>query len=363
MMPYFSEQFGNPHSADHILGWESSKAVEGATLKIAQMIDADADEIIFTSGATEANNLALLGMARGNSEGPRRRILVSSIEHKSIFAISRILTDSLRFEVITIPVDDRGVIVLSALEEALDERVLLVSIGLVNSEIGSIQPLEKIYDLCRSCGALLHCDGAQAPSSIDLSNASQSLDFLSLSAHKMYGPKGLGALFIRRSLQEMIQPIIEGGGQQRHLRSGTVPTPLCVGMGIAAEIMSNGQMPMERETLRSLRDRFVSRLQELSFPIHLNGPPLKERHPGNANLRFEGFSAPDILNALQPRLAASTGSACTTGIPEPSHVLTAIRLTDTEADASIRFSLGRHTTGQDIDDALSLIQGTLEKLA
>ena len=137
----------------------------------------------------------------------------------------------------------------------------------------------------------------------------------------------------------------------------------CVGMGIAAEIMSNGQMPMERETLRSLRDRFVSRLQELSFPIHLNGPPLKERHPGNVNLRFEGFSAPDILNALQPRLAASTRSACTTGIPEPSHVLTAIRLTDTEADASIRFSLGRHTTGQDVDDALSLIQGTLEKLA
>src|SRR5690606_29506587 len=235
--------------------------------------------------------------------------------------------------------------------EALDDRVLLVSTMLVNNEIGSIQPVWEIKRLCETHGALLHCDGAQSPGAIDISEISNWVDLLSLSAHKMYGPKGLGALIVNRMLQGQLEPIIHGGGQQRHMRSGTVPTPLCVGMGAAAEIVASDLAATDRENMKALRDRFVEGLQRLGWPLHVNGPSLTDRHPGNANIRFEGFSAHDILGALQPKLAASTGSACTTGIPEPSHVLTAIGLTDLEAESSVRFSLGRHTVDKDIDEA------------
>ena len=363
MAPYFGTRFGNPHSADHVLGWESAKAVEEAAAKVAHMVGGDADEIVFTSGATEANNLALLGLAYGASGGKRQRVLVSSVEHKSVLALTRILRDRLGFEVSTIPVDSNGVVHLSAFEDALDDRVLFVSTMLFNNEIGSIQPIDKIKSLCNIHGVLLHCDAAQSPSAIDISNISEQVDLLSLSAHKMYGPKGLGALFISRAVQSQVEPIIHGGGQQRHLRSGTVPTPLCVGMGVAAEIASSAPAALERENLRTLRDRFVDGLQRLNYRVHLNGPALAHRHPGNANIRFDGFSAHDILGSLQPKLAASTGSACTTGIPEPSHVLTAIGLTGEQAEASVRFSLGRYTTAEDVDNAVELVRGALESLS
>lgn len=362
MAPYFDERFGNPHSADHALGWDSAKAVDEAAARVARMVGADADEVVFTSGATEANNLALFGLALGASGGKRRRILVSAIEHKSVLAQARTLHDRLGYEVEIIPVDSNGVVNITTLEEAIDDNVLLVSTMLVNNEIGSIQPIRAIKHLCAAHGALLHCDGAQSPGAIDISDISEWVDLLSLSAHKMYGPKGLGALIVNRLVQGQLEPIIHGGGQQRHLRSGTVPTPLCVGMGVAAEIFASDSAVTGRENLCAIRDRFIEGVRKLGWSIHLNGPPRESRHPGNANIRFDGFSAHDILGALQPRIAASTGSACTSGFPEPSHVLTAIGLSNSDSEASIRFSLGRHTTVEDVDIAVDLIGSVLARL-
>ena len=362
MVPYFNEQFANPHSAEHFLGWEAAKAVEKASSQVAALLGADGSEVLFTSGATEANNLALLGLAIGAKGGPRNRILVSAIEHSSVLEPAGILRTQFGFDIEVIPVDRNGTVNLSMLGDVLDERVLLVSVMPVNNEIGTIQPIKEIYELCSSYGALLHCDGAQAPAAIDISDIAEYVDLLSLSAHKMYGPKGLGALFVHQSVSDRLHPIIHGGGQQGRLRSGTVPTSLCVGMGTAAEIIMAGSAEQDRQKLSALRNRFVTGLQALDWPIWLNGPPLAERHPGNANMCFEGFSADSILAALQPKLAASSGSACTTGIPEPSHVLNAIGLGDEEEAGSIRFSLGRYTTEQDVQDAVGLIGEVLARL-
>jgi cysteine desulfurase len=363
MTPYFMESFGNPHSVDHRFGWKAAEAVEKAAACIAGLIGADADEIVFTSGATEANNLALLGFARRAAGGKRRRILVSSIEHKSVLAVARILREQLAFEIEYLPTDRQGRVGVSALDARLGDDVLAVAVMAVNNEIGTIQDVANISTKIRQSGAVFHCDAAQAPCAIDLRGISDLVDSLSLSAHKMYGPKGIGALFIRRELQQRIEPIIYGGGQQRDLRSGTVPVALCVGMGTAAALLNSDQAKEEREAIRRRRDKLVQGLMSLSWPILLNGPESIDRHPGNANLRFSGFVAQDILSALQPHLAASTGSACTSGIPEPSHVLRAIGLSDHEAEGSIRFSIGRGTTDQDVDDAITLISDTLSKVA
>ena len=364
MLPYFRESFGNPHSADHSLGWKSSLAVDQAAAQIAGLIDADPDEIIFTSGATEANNMALLGLARrAHPDSKRRRFILSEIEHKCVLAAGRVISDQLVFQVDHIPVDKEGRIILASLEDALDDDVLAVSIMAVNNEIGTIQDIRKISELARKAGAIFHCDAAQAPVSMDLREMAKHVDLLSLSAHKMYGPKGIGALYIRRELQDDLEPLIYGGGQQGGLRSGTVPTPLCVGMGAAAELLSGKEARQKREILRQRRDRFVKKLTGLPWPTRSNGRAGGYRHPGNANICFNGFSAQDILQVLQPHLAASTGSACTSGIPEPSHVLKAIGLTHEDAEASIRFSLGFDTSDEDIDEAVNLIGNGLGKLS
>jgi len=363
MAPYFGESFGNPHSVDHGIGWQAARAVEDAAAGVAGLIGADADEIVFTSGATEANNLALLGLGRRETGGKRRRILVSAVEHKCVLAVSRILHEQLGYRIESLPVDAAGRVDATALEATLADDVLAVSIMAVNNEIGTIQDIAALSQVVRRSGALLHCDSAQAPCAIDLRKFWQFTDLLSLSGHKMYGPQGIGALFIRRDLQDGIEPLVYGGGQQRELRSGTVPVALCVGMGAAAALLDTRKAEEERALLRRRRDLFVRKLMNLSWPVFLNGPEGAQRHPGNANMRFEGFEAHDILSTLQPRLAASTGSACTSGIPEPSHVLRAIGLSAREAEASIRFSLGRSTTDEDIDDAVRLIDEALSRLA
>ena len=364
MLPYFRESFGNPHSADHSLGWKSSLAVEQAVAQIAGLLGADSDEVIFTSGATEANNMALLGLARrARPESKRRRFILSEIEHKCVLAAGRVISGQLGFPVDHFPVDKDGRILLASLENALDDDVLAVSVMAVNNEIGTIQDIGKISGLVRQAGALFHCDAAQAPVSMDLREIADYVDLLSLSAHKMYGPKGIGVLYIRRELQDHIEPLIYGGGQQGGLRSGTVPTALCVGMGAAAELLSGDEANDKRALLGKRRDRFVERLSCLPWSIRLNGHMGESRHPGNANICFDGFSAQDILQVLQPHLAASTGSACTSGIPEPSHVLKAIGLTHEDAGASIRFSLGFDTSDADIDDAVNLIDNVLSKLS
>jgi cysteine desulfurase len=362
MSPYFGEAFGNPHSADHVMGWASARAVEDSAAKIAALLDADSDEIVFTSGATEANNLALLGLARRSVKGTRRRILCSAIEHKSVLAAARAARDSLEYELELIGVDRTGKIDIEDLQRRLRDDVLLVSIVLVNNEIGTIQEISEIAKAVSDVGAILHCDAAQAPCAINLCDAGRTADMLSLSGHKMYGPKGIGALFVRRELQDRLEPIIYGGGQQQNLRSGTIPTPLCVGMGKAAELLQGDNAASERDSVRALRDRFLKGLAALEWTIKLNGPSAAH-HPGNANVRFEGFSAHDILAALQPKVAASTGSACTSGIPEASHVLRAIGLSDEHAQSSIRFSVGRYTTADDVDEAVEKIGEALSCLS
>jgi len=361
--PYLVEIFGNPHSADHVEGWRAAQAVADAAEQVGHLLGADADEIVFTSGATEANNLALLGLARRSGAGNRRRILLGEAEHKCVLAAGRALRDQLAFKIEHIPVDSGGHVNPDALEGKMGDDVLMVSVMAVNNEVGAINDIDAIAATCRAHGAVFHCDAAQAPCAMDLKVISEVADLVSLSAHKMYGPKGIGALMIRRDLQDRIEPIIYGGGQQRNLRSGTLPVALCVGMGAAAALCCDAESVTEREHISCLRDHLVASLEELPWQTVLNGPSLERRHPGNANIMFPGFLAQDILGGAQPFLCASTGSACTSGMPEPSHVLRAMGLDEASAKASIRFSVGRQTTDTDIDDAVNIVHNTLSKLS
>ena len=361
MAPYWGEAFGNPHSSDHIIGWHAAESVQQAASSVGALIGADPDEVIFTSGATEANNLALLGLGR-RAPVDRRRILVSAIEHKCVLAAARSLAEREGFEIGVIPVSREGFVDLHYLQEALDEGVLAVSIMAVNNEIGTIQDIEAISNMTSPLGVFFHCDAAQAPSAMDMGRLASQADLISLSGHKMYGPKGIGALYIRRDVQDRIEPIIYGGGQQGGLRSGTVPTPLCVGMAAAAEIIGSPEGIEERGRVAGLRDSFVRILRENIPSLILNGPTGNRRHPGNANLRFSGLVAQDILGSVQPHLAASTGAACTSGIPEPSHVLGALGLSSEEAQSSIRFSFGRFTTDVEIREATIIVNEALLSL-
>ena len=363
MLPYFGPAFGNPHSNNHIIGWQAAKAVEASLKHVGELIGADEDEIVLTSGATEANNLAMLGVGRRWTQRDRNRILVSATEHKSVLETSRYLQHQLGFSVEILPVDYTGLVNLDFLRETLSNDVLLVSILLVNNEIGTIQDIPTISNLVHEHGALFHSDAAQAPTAITMTETSEHLDLLSLSGHKMYGPQGVGVLYIRREIQKTIEPMIYGGEQQRGIRSGTLPLPLCVGMGAAARRLNcNGQT--ERESIRRRTTKFIELLSNLSYSVVLNGPSnFEKRHPGNANLQFIGFEAENILNALQPHVAASTGSACTTGIPESSHVLGAIGLTSEQSNSSIRFSLGKDTTDDEVKHVVHLIDSVLERLS
>ena len=354
MGPHWTEAFGNPHSNDHVIGWRAADAVRDASASVAALIGADPDEIIFTSGATEANNLALLGLAR-RAPPNRRRILVSAIEHKCVLAAARSLAEREGFAIETIPVDREGFVDLGALEGMVDETVLAVSVMAVNNEVGTIQNIERISKALLPHGVIFHCDAAQAPCAMDVTDLASHADLISLSGHKMYGPQGVGALYVRRDLQRQIEPLFYGGGQQAGLRSGTVPTPLCVGMAAAVDILSSPEGPLERTRVAEQRDLFVRLLLNANPSAAVNGPARGCRHPGNANLRFDGIVAQDILGSLQPNLAASTGAACASGIPEPSHVLRALGLSMVEAESSIRFSFGRFTTQAEVEEAVYLL--------
>ena len=354
MAPHWGEVFGNPHSNDHAIGWRAADAVRDAAASVADLIGADPDEVVFTSGATEANNLALLGVAR-RASSDRRRILVSAIEHKCVLAAARSLAEREGFTVETIPVSREGFVDLGALEAMVDETVLVVSVMAVNNEVGTIQDIESISNVLLPYGVLFHCDAAQAPCAMDMTSIAFRADLISLSGHKLYGPKGIGALYIRRNVQDRIEPIIYGGGQQGGLRSGTVPTPLCVGMAAAVDILRSLEGQIERTRVAEQRDLFVRLLLNANPSVAVNGPKEEYRHPGNANLRFDGLVSQDILGSLQPNLAASTGAACASGIPEPSHVLRALGLSMAEAESSIRFSFGRFTTQSEVEEAVHLL--------
>ena len=361
MLPFWKESFGNPHSSDHIVGWNAAEAVRHSQATVASLIGADPDEIVFTSGATEANNLALFGLARRAPES-RRRILVSAIEHKCVLAAAKALEEREGFIIETIPVDREGLIDLDVLEAMLNSSVLAVSIMAVNNEVGTIQDLPAIAALSARHNVVFHCDAAQAPCAMDVGHMTTFADLSSLSGHKIYGPQGIGALYIRRDLQDSIEPIIYGGGQQNGLRSGTVPVPLCVGMAAAAEIVQAEGLE-ERSKVAGQRNLFVDLITETCFPVSINGPGWERRHPGNVNLRVGSYDAEDILGQLQPRVAASTGAACTSGIPEPSHVLRALGLNTEQANASIRFSFGRFTTDLEVKEMACFLSDAVNSLA
>lgn len=359
MATFFRDSVGNPHSSDHFFGWQGHKRCEEASTSVANLIGATPEEIIFTSGATESNNLAILGLAtRGKSIG-RQKILVSAIEHKCVLETARFLKEQQDFEVEYLSVNADGKLDLEELETRMSERVLLVSVMAVNNEIGTIQELRSISEIIKPYGAHLHTDAAQAPVTMDVGHLGCIADLVSLSSHKIGGPPGIGALYISQELTDHFRPILHGGGQQRGIRSGTVPLPLCRGFGLACEQLLSPEVQIKREKLQLLTRQFVSKLTTLSSSIILNGPDLSDRHIANVNVRFEGRNANELILQWQPRLAASTGSACASGIEEESYVLRAIGLTKDQAYSSVRFSLGFETKESDIEAAMSVIESSL----
>ncbi|WP_415921300.1 cysteine desulfurase family protein [Tateyamaria sp. SN6-1] len=360
MQPFWSEFHGNPHSSEHAKGWSAYKAIEESRAKVAALIGVDPDEIIFTSGATEANNLAIKCLkAPEQQRGQRTKILVSATEHKCVLESANYLAKITGCAVREVPVDEKGHVELDKLRDMLSDDVLLVSVALVNNEIGTIQDLASISALCGDMGTILHSDFAQAPSAVNLQEYSDMADMVSLSGHKFGGPMGIGALYVSRELKDRIEPLFHGGGQEGGLRSGTLPLPLCVGLGSAAEFHSSEAGSALRARVAGLRNLFVDKLRSNRDHIGLNGDKLYSRHPGNANLRFEGRDAGEMLQRLQPIVSASTGSACSSGISEPSYVLRAIGLTSDEAQASIRFSFGHTNTSDEVLEAAEAIIAVL----
>ena len=360
MAPFWHDNFGNPHSAEHSVGWHAARAVQEAAAVVGALIGADAEEIIFTSGATEANNLALFGLAIG-APPSRNRLLVSAIEHKCVLAAARALAERHGLVVETLAVDHQGFVNPDALRRSLDDDVLMASIMAVNNEVGTVQPIAELGAILAEHDIPLHCDAAQAPCAMVVSGLADHADLISLSGHKIYGPQGIGALFVRHTLQNRMSPLIHGGGQQNGLRSGTLPVPLCVGMGAAARLVCGESACFERERIARQRDKFIAGIREHGVSVTLNGPPKEGRHPGNTNLRFDGYDGRDLIDRLQPRLAASTGAACASGLTESSHVLRALGRSSEEIDASIRFSFGRFTTDAEIELAVSLVLEALDE--
>ncbi|MGE0260531.1 MAG: aminotransferase class V-fold PLP-dependent enzyme, partial [Alphaproteobacteria bacterium] len=343
-------------------------AVERAREDVARLMGADLREIVFTSGATEANNLALKGVAhfarahpqagRPPRDGPRDRIVILETEHKCVLESASALGRE-GFAVISVPVEPHGLVSLDRLAGALDERTLIVSVMAAHNEIGVIQPLAEIGALCRSRGVLFHTDAAQAFGKIPLDVEAMKLDLMSISGHKIYGPKGIGALYVRRRPRVRLEPLFDGGGQERGLRSGTLPTPLCVGLGRAASI-AREEMDSEAARLRGLRDRLQAILIHRVPGLRVNGDTA-HRLPGNLNLSFPGLTAPELIAAC-PTVAMSTGSACTSASVEPSYVLRALGLSDELANASIRLGLGRFTSEEEVDFAADALTAAASRL-
>ncbi len=354
MLPYFTEKFGNPHSREHAFGLESEHAVDGARDRIAALIGADPKEIVFTSGATESNNLALKGVARfwqQRRPGKRDHLITLATEHKCVLETCRQLEHD-GFAVTYRPVRRNGLIDLDGLRDAVGERTLLVSVMGANNEIGVIQPLAEIGAICRERGAFFHSDCAQAVGKIPLDVDEMNIDLMSLSGHKIYGPKGIGVLYVRRRPRVRLLPQIDGGGQERGMRSGTLPTPLCVGLGEACAIAER-EMAAEDARIRGLRDRLYDGITGGIAGVSLNGD-LEHRLAGNLNLGFAGVGGESLLAALED-LAVSSGSACTSASIEPSYVLRALGVDEELADGSIRFGIGRFTTAAEIDYAVECV--------
>ena len=353
MLPYFTERFGNPHSAQHAYGWAAEQAVDAARAQVAALIAALPEEIVFTSGATEANNLAVRGAVRA---GDRRHVVTCVTEHPCVLETCRALRRD-GFEVTELPVRPDGLIDLDAFRSALRPDTALVSIMTANHEIGVLQPLAQIATLCRERGILVHTDAAQAAGQISLDVAAVGVDLMSLSAHKLYGPKGVGALYVRRGIR--LVPLFAGGGQERGLRPGTLPAALCVGFGQACAL-AQVELDVEAARVRALRDRLYDGLRHAMPDIRLNGAA-SPRLPNNLNLCLPGIDAEDLLAEL-PELALATGAACASATQEPSPVLRALGLSDEDIQGSIRIGLGRTTTASEVEFAIDRLVAAARRL-
>ncbi len=363
MLPYFTEHFGNPPSTSHAYGRIAAAAIDEARAAVAALIHADPREIVFTSGATEANNLAIKGaahFARTYAQGGRVRdhIVTLTTEHKCVLeSCAQLERDG--FAVTYLPVEPNGLVALDRLEAALTSRTLLVSVMAAHNEIGVVQPLAEIGAMCRARGVLFHTDAAQAAGKIPLDVEAIQADLMSISGHKVYGPKGVGVLYVRRRPRARLLPLIDGGGQERGLRSGTLPTPLCVGLGCAATIAA-AEMTEEARRLRQLRDRLYQGLARRVPGLSLNGDA-QHRLPGNLNLSFPGIEAPALIEAC-PSIAISTGSACTSARIEPSYVLRALGLSEAISNSAIRIGIGRFNTAAEIDFAVDALAAAAARL-
>lgn len=357
MLPYFTEIFGNPHSRNHAHGWMAEEAIEEARGFIAGIIGADPREIIFTSGATEANNIAIKGVAQFN-KGKKNHIITCTTEHKCVLESCRQLEQE-GWRVTYLPVQKNGLIDLQQLKDAITDQTVLVSIMAVNNEIGVIQPLADIGALCRSRGVLFHTDAAQAVGKIHIDVEAMNIDLLSLSGHKIYGPKGIGALFVRRKPRVRLHALIHGGGQERGIRSGTLPTPLCVGLGEACRIAA-AEMTDETKRIQALSQQLWNGLTAELDQIYLNGDAVR-RIPGNLNISFAYVEGEGMMMGIKD-LSVSSGSACTSASLEPSYVLRAIGVGEDLAHTSIRFGIGRFTTAEEVNQAVLKVVTAVKKL-
>ena len=358
MLPYFTEQFGNPHSRQHAWGWKARDAVEAARAQVAALINASPSELVFTSGASESNNLAIKGAAAGRRPDGARVVTVAT-EHKSVLdACGRLGQQGI--EVVVVGVKPDGLVDLDALAAAITPGTVLVSVMAANNEIGTLQPLAEIAALAHRAGALFHTDAAQGAGKVPLDVRAMDIDLLSLTAHKMYGPKGSGALFIHKRHPKLsLQPQIDGGGQEAGIRSGTLNVPAIVGLGRACEICRH-EMAQESQRLAALRDALLKGLQARCGGVTVNGT-LERRLPHNLHVSFTGVEGEALLMALDD-IAVSTGSACSSGSQKPSHVLEAIGAVGQRAGASIRFGLGRPTSPDDVDYAIDRVSTVVTAL-
>ena len=356
MIPYLTEHFGNPASRSHVFGWETDKAVEVARAEVAALVNADPKEIVWTSGATESNNLAIKGAAQFyQSKG--KHIVKLKTEHKAVLDTVREL-ERQGFEATYLDVQDNGLVDLDAFKAALRDDTTVVSVMMVNNEIGVVQPIEAIGEICRERGIVFHVDSAQAPGKLEIDLQKLKVDLMSFSAHKIYGPKGIGALYVRRKPRVRLIAQMHGGGHERGMRSGTLPTHQIVGMGEAFRI-AREEMATENERIRMLRDKLMNGLTDIDA-TYINGD-VEHRVPHNLNISFAYVEGESLIMAIKD-VAVSSGSACTSASLEPSYVLRALGRDDELAHSSIRFTIGRFTTEEEVDYTIDLLHKKIGKL-
>ncbi|NTV94813.1 MAG: IscS subfamily cysteine desulfurase [Thiobacillus sp.] len=356
MIPYLTEMFGNPASRSHSFGWDADKAVEEAREQVAALVNADPREIVWTSGATESNNLAIKGAAHFYS-GKGKHLITVKTEHKAVLDTCREL-ERQGFEVTYLGVKDNGLIDIEEFKAAIRPDTILASVMFVNNEIGVIQDIPQLGEICRSKGVVFHVDSAQAAGKVDIDLGKLKVDLMSFSAHKVYGPKGIGALYVRRKPRIRLEAQMHGGGHERGMRSGTLPTHQIVGMGEAFAI-AKAEMHAENERIRMLRDKLYKGVSDIE-EVHLNGD-MEARIAGNLNVSFNFVEGESLIMAIKD-LAVSSGSACTSASLEPSYVLKALGRNDELAHSSIRFTIGRFTTEEEIDYAIKLLHEKIGKL-